>query len=328
MNPYARLVSLLDDGTPCCVLLVLSAEGSTPREAAVRAVVEVDGTIHGTIGGGTVEARAQAAAVEACRTGVPAVLDIELTGDAVGDAEPVCGGRMRVLVDPTAAKDRAAYARAAEALARRECGALITAIEAGDVARTRVRWAREEELSAVTEASEALVEPVVPDPRLIIAGGGHIGQALARQAALLGFEVLVVDDRPEFADAALYPAEATTICADTAETLRALPLAEDSYVVIVTRGHRHDQEALRACVQRPHAYLGMIGSRRKVALLRASLLQEGAATEEEFAAIHAPIGLDLGAETVPEIAASIAAQLVAVRRRGPAARGARDMRDR
>jgi xanthine dehydrogenase accessory factor len=89
---------------------------------------------------------------------------------------------------------------------------------------------------------------------------------------------------------------------------------------VVTRGHRHDKEALAACIRKPAAYLGMIGSRRKVALLRKDLLETGAATEEELRRVYAPIGLDIGAQTVPEIAASIVAQLIAVRRKGDAPR--------
>jgi xanthine dehydrogenase accessory factor len=109
-------------------------------------------------------------------------------------------------------------------------------------------------------------------------------------------------------------------CGDIATELAALPIAGDTYVVIVTRGHEHDQRALAACLRRPAAYVGMIGSRRKVALIRKDLLESGAATEEELARIYAPIGLDIGAETVPEIATSIVAQLVAVRRKGSSPR--------
>jgi xanthine dehydrogenase accessory factor len=92
-------------------------------------------------------------------------------------------------------------------------------------------------------------------------------------------------------------------------------LDEDSYVVLVTRGHRHDAQALAACIHRPLAYLGMIGSRRKAALIRRQFLESGLATAAEFDRVRAPIGLQIGAVTVPEIAVSIVAQLIAVRRR-------------
>jgi xanthine/CO dehydrogenase XdhC/CoxF family maturation factor len=263
---------------------------------------------------------------------------------------------MRILVDPTASKDLAAYQQAAAAAAVRTRGVLLNAVYTDGETNTEVLWCTEGDLSttplpddfpdaqalreclAAEQARlfragegqpgglwEVLVEPVVPGPLLLIAGGGHVGQALAVQAALLGFEVTVLDDRPEFTDPALFPDPASfaggvrTRCCDVEQELAAQPLGPDTYLVIVTRGHQHDAAALRACLRRPAAYIGMIGSRRKVALMRQSFVESGWATEAEFDRVIAPIGLDIGAETVPEIATSIAAQLVAVRRRGAVA---------
>jgi xanthine dehydrogenase accessory factor len=132
----------------------------------------------------------------------------------------------------------------------------------------------------------------------------------------VGFDVVVIDDRPEFTDPALYPAGATTRCGDIPAQIAAGPVAGDTYIVIVTRGHKLDAEVLRACINSPAAYVGMIGSRRKVALMRRNFIESGLATEEQFRRVHAPIGLDIGAVTVPEIAASITAELIAVRRKG------------
>jgi xanthine dehydrogenase accessory factor len=109
-------------------------------------------------------------------------------------------------------------------------------------------------------------------------------------------------------------------CGEIAAELAGIPLANDSYVVIATRGHRHDAAALAACIRTPAAYVGMIGSRRKVAMMRHDFIQSGSATAEEFDRVYAPIGLEIGAETVPEIATSITAQLIAVRRKGSSPR--------
>jgi len=173
---------------------------------------------------------------------------------------------------------------------------------------------------AAGEQTCVLVEPMIPPPRLVIAGGGHVGQALARQAALAGFDILVLDDRDEFTDPALYPPGVLTRRGDVAAELASLRPDGETYVAIVTRGHRHDRAALAACVASPAAYVGMIGSRRKVAMVRRDLLAAGEATPDQLERLYAPIGLDIGAETVPEIAASIVAQLIAVRRRGSAPR--------
>ncbi len=163
-------------------------------------------------------------------------------------------------------------------------------------------------------AVEGLTEPLIPAPLLIIAGGGHVGQALAEQARFVGFDIVVVEDRPQFADAALYPADVATRRGMLAGIEHEFPITQDTYVAIVGRGHLADSENLAACIGKPAAYIGMLGSRRKIALLRQHFIESGKATAERFDHVHAPIGLDIGAQTVPEIAASIVAQLVAVRR--------------
>jgi xanthine dehydrogenase accessory factor len=165
-----------------------------------------------------------------------------------------------------------------------------------------------------------IVEPIVPAARLLIAGGGHVGQALAQQAQLVGFEVVVVEDRAEYAKSGRYPTGVITRHGEFADVLDEFPIDESTYVAVVGRGHPVDMKALVACIDKPAAYIGMMGSRRKVALARKELIESGRVTAEQFARVYAPIGLSLGAETVPEIAASIVAQLVAVRRIGSAPR--------
>ena len=163
------------------------------------------------------------------------------------------------------------------------------------------------------------VEPVRPLPRLIVAGAGHIGRAVARLGRLLDFSVTVIDDRAEFANAANVPDAAEIVVGGIGESVRAVGDAPDNYFVIVTRGHSKDAEALRAALGRPAAYVGMIGSRTKIGLMRREFLESGWATAEEWDRVRAPIGLDIGSKTVEEIAVSIAAELVRVRagRRGP-----------
>ena len=164
------------------------------------------------------------------------------------------------------------------------------------------------------------------DTDLLIIGGGHVGQALAQQAVFNGFEVTVIDDREAFTEAGLFPEGVNTRCGDVPSEVKTFPMAKDVYVVVATRGHRHDAEALEACIHAPDAYIGMIGSRRKVAMIRQRLIASQSASEAEFDRVFAPVGVDIGAVTVPEIATSIMAQLIAVRRKGRAfaARGGMD----
>lgn len=342
------IVELCDRGERFAAVVVISVEGSTPCKAGSRAVVLADGSILGTVGGGRVEAEAQKRAGEAIETGRPAVFDFELHGRSAAGGEPICGGRMRLLIDPTAAADRAAYAAATTARQHRERGVLVTVVQGTEALNVSTTFQAEqgipmveafpgaEKIQAAMQAErvalfvsersggamrlEVLVEPLVPVPVLLIVGGGHVGQAVAAQGRLVGFAPCIIDDRAEFTGADLYPPGTCMRCGPIAEEVAGFPVAGDTYVVIVTRDHAHDADALAACLGRGAAYIGMIGSRRKVSLLRQSFIQSGRATAEELDSVYAPIGLDIGAVTVPEIATSIAAQLIAVRRTGAGSR--------
>lgn len=159
------------------------------------------------------------------------------------------------------------------------------------------------------------LEPHFPLSQLVIAGAGHVGQAVAHLGSLLDFEITVIDDRPEFANKERIPDADHIIVGDIAETIRSLPQSEDTYWVIVTRGHTHDSEALKACIQSDAIYIGMIGSNRKISLMREKFIKAGWTTPSQFDRIHAPIGIDIPSKTVQEIAVSIAAELILVRNR-------------
>ncbi len=342
IDVFQKIVELIDAGDPLAVALVLSTQGSTPQRAGARAIIEQSGRLWGTVGGGQVEARTLRMAAEACRSQCPGLLDVEMTNDDAAVEGAVCGGRMRVLVDPTVARHRAALPRqptpwqTAAAAASLPASASAPEVEVevqwlsgdslpaegtfpdGDAIRSCLESGRPQRFVAEPQASgcreEALVEPVVPSPLLVIAGGGHVGHAVALEALRVGFDVTLIDDRPEFADPGLFPPGVKVLCGPIPEQIAASALDADSFVVLVTRGHRQDAQALAACIHRRLAYLGMIGSRRKVALIRKNFLETGLATDEEFDRVRAPIGLEIGAVTVPEIAVSIVAQLIAVRR--------------
>ena len=160
---------------------------------------------------------------------------------------------------------------------------------------------------------EVFIEPIEPPPAVYIIGAGHVGQYLGRFAHDAGFQVHVVDDREAFANKERFPEAAEVVVDDVPGWLTSAVLPASAYVVIVTRGHRHDLDALRAVVSRDLRYVGLIGSRAKVARVYEALVAEGT-DPERFAAVHAPIGLDLGAVTPQEIAVSIVAELIAVRR--------------
>lgn len=160
---------------------------------------------------------------------------------------------------------------------------------------------------------ELFCEVLRPEPRLIIAGAGYVAQSLARLAARLDFRVSVIDERRDLADPAAFGESVQLTLGDIPQTLHELVPDESSFIVIVTRGHHLDEETLRAALETNAAYIGMIGSPSKVRHIFKDLLQQGI-TRETLARVHAPIGLDLGAETPDEIALSIAAEIVMLRR--------------
>jgi xanthine dehydrogenase accessory factor len=346
LDLHQTIAELADQGCRLALVVVLAAEGSTPRKAGAKAVVQANGVLHGTIGGGAVEAEAQQRSADAIVSGRPEVFAFNLEGSFVTEDHPLCGGRMRVLIDPTAAQHGMAFAQAAAAGRHRDRGVLLTTIRGADDLEVAVRFVPERDIPRTTEFPgaealcrtlrqehpqlfvagstpvgqrlEVLAEPLIPQPLLLIVGGGHIGQAVAVQANLVGFQLVVFDDRAAFTASELFPPGTVTRCGPVAEQLAGFPLGADTYVVIVTRGHQQDAAALAACLDRPAAYLGMIGSRHKVARMRQEFVESGRTTAAAFDRVRAPIGLDIGAATVPEIATSIVAQLIAVRRSGPA----------
>jgi len=159
---------------------------------------------------------------------------------------------------------------------------------------------------------EVFVEPILPQPTLYIFGGGHVSMALAAAAHTAGFAVGVIDDREQFANAQRFPM-AREIYTTYEEAFAKLKPNASSYLVIVTRGHRDDLRCLEWAVGAEARYIGMIGSKRKVLSVYKALEEEGIAPEK-FERIHAPVGLEIGALTPEEIAISITAELIAVRR--------------
>lgn len=322
------------------VATIVNAGGSTPLDVGAKAWIDERGLRAGTVGGGAAEAEALRRAAQAFVDRRSQIFDIPFQGGGCEDPRPVCGGSVRVLIHYLEASDRAAYREAGLALSRREPGILATHLpppvkEAGPAPRSRwIAASRFDESADLAPDSlrrclsretlvlerEIFLEPIVPPPILLIVGAGHVGQALAAQAHLVGFAVTVLDDRAEFLDPAAFPAGTRLRCGVVPDEVAAFPSGPDTHIVLVTRGHQADADALARCIRRPLGYLGMIGSRRKVHLAREHFLANGWATAAEFDRVHAPIGLPIGAVTAPEIAASIIGQMIAVRRRGQAPR--------
>ncbi|MBX5449787.1 XdhC family protein [Thermogemmatispora sp.] len=199
--------------------------------------------------------------------------------------------------------------------------AMQQALQEGHSFLTHIHIDPDEAVGSCGATLEVFVEAISPEPRLIIAGAGHVAQALARFAADLDFRIIVVDDRRDLADPRAFGERVQLVFGDIAQTIRELRPDASTWVVIVTRGHRLDEEALRAAVESEAAYVGMIGSAGKIRNIFRNLLKAGI-PRERLEQVHTPIGLDIGAVTPQEIALSIAAELVMTRRTGTKGTGA------
>ncbi len=160
---------------------------------------------------------------------------------------------------------------------------------------------------------EIFIEPVLPSPLLYIFGAGHVSLELYKAAHAAGFEVIVADDRDLYANTERFPAARQVLAEDFDQALARLSPSESSYIVIATRGHRDDMRVLRWAVETPARYIGMIGSKRKIITVFRELTREGL-DPHLFDRVHSPVGLDIGAITPEEIAVSIVAELIGLRR--------------
>jgi xanthine dehydrogenase accessory factor len=163
--------------------------------------------------------------------------------------------------------------------------------------------------------AEIFIEPFVPDPVLLIAGAGHIAAPLASLAHLMNFSVSVTDDRASFANRERFPTSKQLLVGDIEATLKNYPITPRTHIVLVTRAHAHDVQGLRAIIDSPAAYIGMIGSQRRVWAVFKLLHEEGIPAEK-LGRVRAPIGLDLGGSTPEEIALSIMAEIIKLRHGG------------
>jgi len=307
---FDRLSDALVRG-PVALATVVAARGSTPRIAGARQFLAADGATFGTVGGGATEARVLDLARETLADSQPRTFSADLRGRPGDIREGVCGGTMElwiVRLEPTTCLPL--VRTVAASLRAGKCLALSTRLDAT--------------ASLALEASDdAFTETLEPAPHLLIIGAGHIGRALARLADGLGFALSVQDERPDWLDAAAFPAGCgINPCLEA--SVQALKTWEgERFAVLVTRGFPQDVAALDALATIPDlAYVGLLGSRKRVATVLAA---QSAADGPTISAsvLHAPVGLEIGAETPEEIAVSIAAELIQIRRRSRegAARG-------
>jgi len=315
------LLADLDAGRPVALCTVVRTRGSTPQAPGATMLVRADGKTLGTLGGGCVEAEVRKRAFEMLRANRSGLLDFTLDHDYGWDDGLICGGRMFISVMPMSRETDAAPYRAALAATRARQPATFPIIIANapsegetggkEIAVTQNPPAAD--IATVTPRRDCYTVHLEVPPTLLIAGAGHVGQALAKLAVDLDFHVVVIDDRADYAACERFDSRVELVVGDIAAALRTRAIDPGCYVVIVTRGHQNDEKALDAVIRSTAGYIGLIGSRRKSRLILDDLRAAGV-PDELLARVHTPIGLPINAVTVPEIAVSIAAELVQVRR--------------
>jgi len=331
-------------GTPVVYTALVETRGSTPQKAGAAMLVYPDGSQSGTLGGGCVEAEVKRRALRLLDCGRRDILTFHLDSDYGWDDGLICGGRMRMLVDPVRPGDDRAYFKTLADTLAADTGcteAIVIDPEKAGGGTLGDRYLLDAEGNRrATRGYEESMPPTVsehlrssgerPRPyvaagisylpcwkrcRLLIVGGGHIGQQTAKLAAEADFDIWVVDDREQYCNPERFP-RAKRLIVDAIDTaLSGLDVDDNTFCVIVTRGHNHDEEALYHLVETPARYVGMIGSKRKIKMIFEDLLREGI-SREALQRVHAPIGFHIGSQSVPEIAVSIVAELIAFRNLG------------
>jgi xanthine dehydrogenase accessory factor len=346
----AELTAAMDSGRDCVYCSLAETRGSTPQKAGAAMLVFADGSQSGTLGGGCVEAevKQRALRVLADQAERPEVLTFHLDDDYGWDDGLICGGRMTILAEPLTQRRREAggYFRQLRALIDGGHGcteAIVIDEQADKQPAVGSRYLFNQTGELLTQlANGATVDgiaqlltpldrrpgpsvqrgiallPILPRITLLVVGGGHVGQAVAKLAAEVDFDVWVLDDRERYASRERFPTAKRLLIGDIGNTLKQLVQTDvnhSTYCIIVTRGHAHDEEALYHLATTSAGYVGMIGSKRKIKLIFDDLLAKNI-SPEALAKVHAPLGFEIGSQTVPEIAVSIVAELISCRNLG------------
>jgi len=348
-NIYLQIPLNTPDIYELVLATVTGTEGSTPQKPGSSALFNKDGLFKGTVGGGILEGKVQETARRIFRSKDPELHLFSLDSNISDSEGALCGGKISVLTDPYLSKHLPVFRAIRKSAEARIPGILITAVTKAenDTLSVSRYWITETLIKSIPDEIKPFIETeitslfrdsgsddfreiklpengekqsgivylehLIPPPRLIIAGAGHISKALTQVAGMLDFDITVIDDRREFANSGNVPFANHIIADDIGKTVARIDKGRDTYIVIVTRGHKDDRNALKACIDSDAAYIGMIGSKNKVAIMRREFIEKGWATQVQWDRIFAPVGIDINSITVEEIAVSIAAQLVQIK---------------
>ncbi len=333
---YQELGRFIEEKKPFALVAVIEKIGSGPASLESRMAVSPDQSI-GTIGGGTLEAKAKDEAMMSLKDGKPRISHYILRED--GNVDLICGGEVKLLIKPflPESKDYKLMEIAIQLIKENKsvCMSFLLSPFAGtylysedrdeysDIPEQIIGKVKKLCSQIITkgksqyfESSEftAFFEAITGSPEIILFGAGHVSYYLSKIVSMLGFSITVIDDRPEYANKERFPEAKKIITGDYEGILEKIKPNNNTYVVIQTRSHELDRKILGKIIHSDAKYIGMIGSKRKVRKIFETLKKDGI-PENLLKRVKAPIGLDIGSETPPEIAVSIAAQIIMERKR-------------
>lgn len=334
-------LDLLNNDTPFALAEIIGHKGSTPRTSGSKMLVRPDKGISGTIGGGLVEAKVIDACLALLDRSRSEIMDFTLDQEIKAGMDMVCGGSLTVwlrsFVPPCTSEEIQVWQRLADLEAKGKKALVVTRIMADKTTETSLVPEQGEVvgpgmlpkalMDAVGEnrftgpgpvrqfygLDQFIIEPLSRPDTLYIFGAGHVGFQLAKMAYLTDFSCVVTDDRAEFANESRFPhAGEIRVLDEFANAFDGLDIDGNAYIVILTRGHLHDQTVLEQALKTDAAYIGMIGSKKKKKQIYDNLMEKGVASAR-LKQVYAPIGLKIKAETPAEIAVSIMGELIKVR---------------
>jgi xanthine dehydrogenase accessory factor len=326
----------LEQGESFVLATIINQLGSAPRMAGAKMIIASDGGIVETIGGGLLEAEVMKGAANVLETSGTQIKTFDLSGVKVDSIGMICGGEVEILLEFIEASTRNLniFKRLHGIIQEGKKGYLVTCLGKGDQTERcivldsgtvegdfpfpeswleRIKKEASGSRTAILctiEDQRFFVEPIFATGTVYIFGAGHVSQQVAHLTSMTHFRTVVLDDRTEFANIERFPAaDEIKVPAALSEAFTDLDIDRDSYIVIVTRGHRHDRTVLEQALRREAVYIGMIGSKGKRDAVYKALLDEGF-TRADLERVHSPIGLEIGGDTPEEIAVSIVAELI------------------
>jgi len=354
LNIYEITEDYLRNETGGTLATIVNKVGATPQHAGAKIFIGGDGKIFGTIGGGCLEAEVWQEARRISNTNENKLLHFAMNGSCVEDEGMICGGSVDVFLEPVLQKYHDVYKGIKNCMEEDDRALVITTFfnrsftktllyrdgkTLGDPLPENIGRSIEGYFDAgkLIFQEGAIIEPIAAPSHLYIFGAGHVSQYISTIAKIAEFEVTVIDDRESFANKERFPEADEIIVEEFKSVFKRIHIKPDEYAVIVTRGHAHDAFILEEVLKKPCRYMGMIGSKRKTKIifdhLKTAEVDENVFNEADAPLIllqktrkkvlfdenilnkvHAPIGIDIGAETPQEIAVSIVAELIRERR--------------